>query len=352
MDSQLHQNRRLLDTIGTNLALAPNKPDLVKTRFIKKRDAKAMTKNMMNTMFGLQNSPNLDAYRQAYMCGEYIFQNGKKTSTNHCKKRCCQVCNRIRSKQLLEDYLPSLSQLGDLWFVTLTNVNVTSEFLADELRLMVDVFQKIKNNIRKKYKQHSCNGFRSMECTYSLHKHFNPHIHAVFDSEGAALESVRQWLVHFPKASLEGQHVVKMYDGRKGLIELFKYVAKPITSGYYSPKKYDDIITAFKNLRAYQPFGNVKKNVLKEEVDDIDETKLKSQFITWKGERIEVWKWLNESDDWVAPDGELFLDEKRSRKLDNTLKIINKAKVEVDEKIDTIAVFEAARPRGSDDILF
>ena len=353
MDKVIHQKTRLLDTIGNNLSLAQNNSDLVRARFIKKRDAKAITHDMMFKMFGLQNSPNLDDYRQAYRCGEYLHQNGKKVTTNHCKKRCCQVCNRIRSKQMLDDYLPSLINLGELWFVTLTNVNVNREELSNEVLFMKDAFTKIKNNIRKNYKEHSCNGFRSMECTYSLTKAFNPHIHLVVDSYGAAKEFVRQWLNHFKDASKDGQNITKMYNDHKGLVELFKYVAKPITNGYYNPKSYDAIISAFKGVRAYQSFGSkVKKNPIKDAADDIDDTKIKAQHVKWKGERIEVWKWLDEVYDWIAPDGELFLDEKRSRKLNNTLNVINKSKVIKDERIDTHAMFQRVRPRGSDKILF
>lgn len=344
-----------LDTIGINLSLEQKSTNQVRERFDKKRQAKSITKGMMHKLFHLQNSPMLDQYRQAYVCNEYLFQDGKKVTSNYCSKRCCMVCSRIRSKQMVEDYMHQILSLNDIHMVSLTNKNVPIDQLENEVNYQVHAFTKIKNNLRKSkaYKHLNMSGFRSMECTYNhKSKEFNPHIHLVVSGKDTANEIVRQWLVLNPKADIKGQEATEMYGGESGLRELFKYIAKPITNGYYSTHAYDAIMNAYKGVRVYQSFGTIRKNPLKENDGDIDETKLKASVISWKGERIEVWKWIDEVYDWVAPDGELFMSKNITDKQRNTLNVIERTETITDEKIDTLELFKQARPRGKDEILF
>ena len=192
-----------------------------------------------------------------------------------------------------------------------------------------------------------------MECTYNYKsKEFNPHIHLVVNGKDAADEVVRQWLVHNPEAKRVGQEVQEMYGGEKGLRELFKYISKPITNGYYNAHAYDAIMNAYKGVRVYQSFGTIRKSPTKENDGDIDETKLKASAITWKGERYEVWKWFDDVYDWVAPDGELFMNEDMTDKQRNTLNVIHKSQTTKDERIDTFELFRQAQPRDGNEVLF
>jgi len=104
-----------LDTIGINLSHdRRNHVSISEKRFQKRRNRKAITENMMYSLFGLQGSNN-DDYRKAHQCANYVFQEGNKTTSNYCKKRCCLVCSSIKARELVEGYAKPLLELDDTY---------------------------------------------------------------------------------------------------------------------------------------------------------------------------------------------------------------------------------------------
>ena len=319
-----------LDTIGNSRRLEIKKPkekevNKSKERYEKKRAAKALTKAAMYKCFGLKSEINED-YRQAYMCNEYIFQNGSRVTSNYCTKKCCTVCNRINSAKKLLKYGPRILGMDNLYLVTLTDKNVFKGKLQNNVREMFNALTKIKQNMRKTYSK-SINGYRTFECTYSFKNGFNPHFHFIVEGEDVANLLVELWLKQFPTADIGGQDIRKVDKSKKSLLEVFKYIAKPVTKGYYNAKAYDEIMRTAKKHRVTDALGSIRGlGDIDEKVDGLDIEGIQSQTITFKEEQIQVWKYVEDLYDYVAPDGELFLGTKMERKTSNAIKIINESK--------------------------
>jgi len=321
-----------LDTIGNSRLLGLKK---VKKAYEKKRDAKVLTKASTYKLFGLQSILN-DDYRQAYMCNEYLFQNGNKITSNYCKKKCCTVCSRIQAAQHLAKYGNRILELDDLHLVTLTDKNVFKGELNDNVQSMFSALSRIKKNISKNYKDLKINGFRSFECTYTFTKGFNPHFHFIVEGKATAELLVKLWLKQMPLADAGGQNIKKVTHTKKSLLEVFKYIAKPVTKGYYSPTAYDEIMRSIKHRRVTDALGKIR-GVRKQNEDlgslDIDE--LKAMHIDFKGDRYGVWKYTHELYDYVTTDGELLLDSPLKEKTKKALKIIERSYAPQNEKRNT-----------------
>jgi hypothetical protein len=297
-----------------------------KKSYGKKRSAKVLTKEVMRRMFGL-DSILQDDYRQAYKCNEFIFQNGKKATSNYCDKKCCTVCNRIRSAQRLSKYGNRILELNDLHLVTLTNKNVFRNEVIDEVDEMYLALGRIKKNFYKKKKR--INGYRTFECTYSLRTGFNPHFHFIVSGREEAALLVELWLKQFENANRGAQDIRKVTPTKKSLLEVFKYVAKPVTKGYYSCTAFDEIMRSAKFHRSSEALGTIRGR--RDDDDKINMEELKSQTIDFKGDRIEVWKYVHDLYDYVAPDGELLIGTPLDRKTMNAINVIRNSKIENNE---------------------
>lgn len=323
---QTVENRCSLDTIRNKRILFENGPaDATRKAYERKRCAKALTKASMYKMFGLQSVLN-DDYRQAYMCNEYLFQNGKKITSNYCRKKCCTVCSRINSAKNLAKYGSRIIDLKDIYLVSLTNVNVQRGELIDEVDRMFLALRRIKVNMRNTYKT-KIDGFRSMECTYNWKTGFNPHFHFIVKGYENAVLLRRLWLKQFKNANASGQDIRKVGNTKKDVLEVFKYIAKPVTKGYYSAAAYDEIMRSIKNHRATESLGCIRGK-LSEDVGNLDIEDLQSQTITFKESKIEVWRYVHDLYDYVAPTGELLLGTPIDAKTTNSIDAIDRSKVE------------------------
>jgi hypothetical protein len=312
-----------LDTIGNSRLLQVNKS---KESYEKKRSAKALTKAVMYKLFGLQSEINED-YKQAYMCNEYLFQNGNKVTSNYCTKKCCTVCNRINSAKKLIKYGSRILEMEDLYLVTLTDVNVKDlGGLEENVKDMFNSLTRIKKNLAKTYKT-KINGYRTFECTFSWKTGFNPHFHFIVQGKENSELLVKLWLNQFKKAKRKGQDIRRVTNTKKSLLEVFKYIAKPVTRGYYDAKAYDEIMRTVKRHRVTEPLGCIRGAQENEENNqDLDIDGIQSQTITFKEDQIQVWKYVNELYDYVAPDGELFLGTKIDKKTQKAINVINRSK--------------------------
>lgn len=324
ISSKLGVQNVVLDTIGNKCIPAQNP---TKKAYEKKRAAKAITKAAMYRLFGLNSSLN-DDYRQAYMCNEYLFQNGQKITSNYCQKKCCTLCNRIKSAQNLMNYGDKILALDDLHLVTLTNKNVYKDGLCDEVDGMYAALKRIRINTSKNYSSLKINGYRTFECTYSWKSGFNPHFHFIVQGKEQSELLVKLWLNQFPKADREAQDIKVVTKTRKSLLEVFKYIAKPITKGYYSASAYDEIMRASKTHRVNEALGCVRGKIKGIDDSTLELDELAPQEITFKGNTVEVWKYVNEMYDYVDPNGELLLGTKLDRKTLNAINVISRSEIE------------------------
>lgn len=340
-----------LDTIGINRI--PAKYD-TKKKYEKKRAAKAITKVTMYRMFGLQ-SPINDDYRQAYMCNEYLFQKGNKITSNYCQKKCCTVCSRIKSAQSLSKYGSRLLELDDLHLVTLTDKNVGLGELESNVDQMFKALGRIKRNINKNYKDLKITGYRSFECTYKRSTGFNPHLHFIVSGKESAQLLVRLWLNQIPTADRKAQDIKKVNHSKKSLLEVFKYVAKPVTKNYgielseFSVVAYDEIMQVAKRHRCTEPLGKIRGKVDTTPVDSLSLDDLQAHEIDFKGNRIEVWKYVNELYDYVSPTGERLLNTSLDRKTQNAINVIQRSRKENrGQRTSPVELFYQSRPRPKD----
>ena len=245
-------------------------------------------------------------------------------TTKYCNARWCTVCNRIRMAKMINAYSVPLMNLNDLHFVTLTTPNVSADNLRSEMDGMYKSWRYIVNKRLRKHYKLKVNGMRKLECTYNARTDtYNPHFHILVESKEAAELLIQLWLKRYPNASIKGQDM-RAADPNS-LIELFKYTVKGVHKGKYYPEALDVIYQSLEGRRTYQPFG-IKK-VTEEDIDGI-----KSEEVTFKGHRDDMWRWANDLKDWVNDDGEVLteyiIEGKLSDWIDDLTKDISEDLVE------------------------
>ena len=139
-------NSDSLDTIGSKQVKSEKTP---KELFLKKRKNKVITKASMYKMFGLQDSPLLKDYRQAYRCNEAIIKdpNTGKITVYYCKKRCFQILIET-AKIALKGRDIKFSYIGDDMTRQLMEVD-GDQFAEEEYGLVVSNDDEI-NQLQQK----------------------------------------------------------------------------------------------------------------------------------------------------------------------------------------------------------
>ena len=202
------------------------------------------------------NSPLRDKYRDTYYCSHTIRVNDDNAQSMFCKNRWCIICNRIRTAQLIQTYLPTLDTWTQKQFVTLTVPNCQAQGLSQKMGDMLKAFTKIKDRERKEKRK--IIGIRKLEITYNRAKDdYHPHYHFILKDADSCHEIVKQWLKHFPDATNAAQDW-KPAD-KNSCFELFKYFTK-LTSNSSKDKSInvsalDTIFQSIQGVRTFQPFG-------------------------------------------------------------------------------------------------
>jgi hypothetical protein len=299
-----------LDTLGIVTPPLKNKglPIAVSTRlaYIKKQKAKAIT---MAQVYPLINLGGLltKSYWRTYSCNSYIEQKGKTLKSNYCDARWCNVCNRVRMAKMINGYGTVILGLNDIYFVTLTAINVREGKVKSEIDRMLRKWVDIRKHISKYCKDLELKGMRKLECTYKPSTGFNPHFHIIISGKATAEKIIERWLYHFPNANRGGQDMRKANDG--SLTELFKYTAKGVHKGKFYPRALDEIYNGLYYRKTYYPIG-IKKYV-DESIDGIQ-----VQEVDFLESDNNIFEWNNEAKEWFdgngisltnhALDGDLF----------------------------------------------
>jgi hypothetical protein len=230
---------------------------------------------------------------------------GEHLVAKFCKNRWCLLCCRIRTAQLIKQYLPTIQSWPEKYFVTLTVPNCSGEDLEVTIKEMKMVSNRIRETMKKQYQRKQrlkpLVGLRKLEATYNPSRQdYHPHFHFIVNDRQTADDLRSMWLTHFQKAKWQGQDV-RQADDRSAL-ELFKYFTKLVSS--HSKERLilvdplDVIFQAVQGQRTFQAF-NVK--VTKEATDEEAEA-LAEEMMTEA-----VYQWSQEATDWVNLDtGELL----------------------------------------------
>lgn len=279
----------------------------------KRAERKAITKVQSECLMQL-GSPLQEQYERSYTCGEYLYhkQNTKtgeqKVFTGYCKKRWCTVCASHKTAEMMNGYLEPLKELPDLHFVTLTVVSVIGDELKDRMKSMQTTFVQIKDSMRKKGLKLS--GVRKLESNHNPSEDtYNPHYHLILSGRIEALTLIDEWLTRNPDCSIKAQKVQKADDD--SFKELFKYTVKSLVNDEFHPEAQDTIYRAMFGVRAFQPFGDVKKSPVTNDnysddtdlsIDDVDT----SQTGEWVTLGVYTWNtyhlnWYNDRNETLRP---------------------------------------------------
>ena len=280
-----------------------------------RRNSKAISHAINGKLCYIDSAIHKD-YEAAYFCNKYLFQDGPKITAKYCKKRSCLICARIMAARLFKAYSTPLFELQDLHMVTLTAPTVQAKDLKKEIAKRYDVIFRIKDNLRKIHGI-KIKGFRKLEVTYNLKtKEFHPHYHILVEGKQTSELIKNYWLKLIPEASNKGQHIKKVKD-TGALFEAFKYVTKAIVKDTFDTKALDTMYTSLKGVRTYQSFGIKKTQEVKIE-------KYESLIISHKNERIDVWKWCKDKNDWYTSEGEQMNKGDVTKETKHSIKVITK----------------------------
>lgn len=270
----------------------------------KRAERKALTERQVEKLLQL-DSPLLEQYERSSSCAMHFFHKEhtvtkeQKLFTAFCGKRWCSVCSAIKTAEMMNGYLKPIKSLPDLHFVTLTIPAVKRGELKQAFRSMQTTFTQIKDLFRKKGMKLS--GIRKTECNYNpVADTYNPHYHLIVSGRKIALSLVDEWLSRNPECSVHAQDVKKA--DKRSLNELFKYQVKSLIGKKFYPEQQDQIYRAMNGIRAFQPFGNVKKcsvtndNSLDDTEPDIadDETSQTGEWVT-----LGVYSWNTYHLNWL-----------------------------------------------------
>lgn len=279
----------------------------------KRAERKALTDRQITKLMQL-DSPLNSQYERTTVCSEILFLKqhtrtlNTRVTANYCGKRWCSVCSAIKTAEMMNGYLDSLKALPDLHFVTLTIVSVKKDELKQSFRSMQNTFTQIKDAFRKRGMKLS--GIRKTECNYNPETDtYNPHFHLLVSGRKCSVSLVDEWLNRNPECSIKAQDVKKAT--KRSLNELFKYQVKSLIGKKFHAEQQDQIYRAMNGVRAFQPFGSVKKcPVTSDNCTDVSELLIADdgtvQGDQWLTIGIYRWNtyhlnWLNLENQYIRP---------------------------------------------------
>lgn len=254
-------------------------------------------------------------YWNTYYCLNRVVSSNGRLHGKYCKNRFCTLCLCIRKAKIINVYFQIMKNWKQAYFVTLTMKAVKSDRLNVVIDKLIEGFQRIKNNQRKRSLRGTGNalmGVRSLECNFNPEKGtYNPHLHLIVPNEEMAEFLVAEWLrIWTPKwAKRQAQNIRQIENMERDLIECVKYGTKVFTEpevnrskkkGGRSPKIFvsalDNISAAMSDHRLFERFG----------FNTLPLTQKRDTKITAVIE-FDEWAFIAEHSDWFSPDLEAGL---------------------------------------------
>ncbi len=191
----------------------------------------------------------------------------------------------------IDNYQKPLSQLKDLYFVTLTRRSVQ----GDEINVTIEEMQKIWRQITDLARKTRLgfNGVRKLELKVGKGGGFHPHYHIIIEGAENAKWLVDQWLKRSCDSLRVAQDYRKINNLDNALIELMKYATKLTCADnsnnqvLCTPRQMDTIFRALYKKRLFQPFGALR---VQRSEDDFEATE--EQIMRAKG----IYEWIGH--DW------------------------------------------------------
>ena len=192
-------------------------------------------------------------------CGQKLDVNEHNNMSRKisCKKRFCKRCVRLIAWKRDMALFPSIHEICEanrrdpktnprLWFVTLTLPTCEASELLDRIDHLQKEWRISYNSLKKDTCKGYVNGLRKLEInprpkikrpkTHTDFK-YHAHLHVLIQGRNNALYLRRKWLGRHPEAAKWAQDI-RPFDQEKGsLVELLKYLAKPVTTNDPSDSK-------------------------------------------------------------------------------------------------------------------
>ena len=254
-------------------------------------NAKFLTLELIQAVIEIRNAKMVDKhFARALGCATFIKIADNGITSRFCENRFCLVCNRIRTAQLFQMYGKVLTDLPDLYFVTLTIKNPQKKDLNPSIKLMYKRFAWIKDLLRKQ--KIKLIGLRKLEITYNDRENtYHPHYHLIISGQLQAEYLVDYWL-KYNKESVSAAQDIRKAD-EKALKELFKYFTKLKSNNSYSEKitisALNHIINCVKGVRIFQPIG-IKAEKIPEKPHQVSQGSFEPRFYDWGKDN-----WYNEA---------------------------------------------------------
>ena len=241
---------------------------------------KLVTQKMVLSLIGItekaEDSERLKSYWNTFYCQSNIYTFEGRLYGKYCKNRFCTLCCSIRKAKIINAYLPIINQWDEPYFVTLTAKAIKSKNLKRRMKDLNRGFRKINARYRKRAlrgKGPKLIGIKSLECNFNPIKlTYNPHMHVIVASKEMAEIIIKEWLeICTPKFAIrKAQHLAKISDKQRALVEVVKYGSKIFTEpgtkengidGSIFTAALDNIFVAMKGCRIFERFGfNLPKN--------------------------------------------------------------------------------------------
>lgn len=216
--------------------------------------------------YDAEQSPLRKSYRNSIYCQDVINIHQGVAHSLYCKNRWCPICNRIKTAELMNEYLPTLEKQPNLVFLTLTRPNVKADALAKEIKDIKNILRIILNDktMRKALKDNNVIGLHKLECTYNHQRDdFHPHFHILLSDASVAKMILARWMKKNPSADKKAQSLKPVDALQGGAQELFKYFTKLLGKDskgriYFDAPHMDVIFRACKGVRIYGTIGNIE----------------------------------------------------------------------------------------------
>jgi hypothetical protein len=284
------------------LLMSPKAKFADKANFGKRARVKFLSEAMAVGLANVPNSKLTRSYWNTFYCSSILQKRGDKLTTKFCKNRWCLVCCRVRSAQLMKQYLPVLESWPDKHLVTLTLPNCSRADLELTIENMKAGFNRIRDAIQKQHKRKQraspLVALRKLESTHNPDQdNYHPHFHLVVPDLATANELRESWLIQFPSAKWKGQDVRPANAGAAH--ELFKYFTKLITTQskerFIRLEPLNAIFEAIAGQRTFQAF-NIPKTKPVQSDEELDAL---AEQLADELEIDAVYEWQQVQADWI-----------------------------------------------------
>jgi hypothetical protein len=288
----------------------PKNLKVLQNRAKKKTITHRVIKDLMEIALKKGELERYESYKNTYYCQSKVYTANGRMYGTYCKNRFCEICLGNRRMQKSKNYLPEIKLYPAPRFLTLTQLAVPAERLAERIDEMFDRFETIKDKLKKRHQRGrgiKLMGVRSLESNFNGEdRTYNPHFHFILPNyeiaETLRLEWINSW-GDYAICNPGGQDNRPINNIEWQLRETIKYGTKFLSRRKLSRKTgkllppfiyvaaIDNIFAAMKKHRLFDRFGF--------NLPESDKPKMgKYTSLT----EYREWNYDPESYDWVAED--------------------------------------------------